>query len=98
MPWRLIVVIAIFAVFLAFITFNLENRCDINFWFNMGIKDVPVFLTIFTSFALGLFCTLPITLFYRKKHREISSKEKKPKKGGIPAGKQNSGGGLHGDI
>jgi uncharacterized integral membrane protein len=69
MPWRLIVVIAIFAVFLAFITFNLDNRCNISFGF-VKFNDVPVFLTVFISFVFGIFCTLPFLLRALTRHRE----------------------------
>jgi uncharacterized integral membrane protein len=75
MPWRLIVFIVIFGVFLAFITFNLENKCDISF----GIKkfeDVPVFLTVFSSFVLGLLCTLPFIFTAGRRRREKALKEK----------------------
>jgi uncharacterized integral membrane protein len=82
MPWRLILFIVVFAVFLAFITFNLDNRCDVNFFFNMGIKEVPVFLTVFASFILGLFCSLPLALFHTRKKKKVSpmtdKKTKKP--------------------
>ena len=76
MPWRLIIFIAIFAVFLAFITFNLENRCDISFGFT-EITEVPVFVTIFASFTLGLICALPLVLHIKK---ERTGKGMKPKK------------------
>jgi len=66
MPWRLIIVILIFAVFMTFITFNLENRCDINFGFTQ-LLQVPVFLTVFVSFALGLLCALPFAMHLKKK-------------------------------
>jgi uncharacterized integral membrane protein len=82
MPWRLVVFIVIFAVFLIFIALNLgdDYKCNINFGFKK-FQDVPVFITIFTSFALGLFCTLPIALRYRKPHREpVIIKEKKQDK------------------
>jgi uncharacterized integral membrane protein len=69
MPWRLIAVIVIFAVFLAFVTFNLDNKCDVNFGV-AKVSDVPVFLTIFISFILGLFFALPIGLTIRKKRKE----------------------------
>ena len=59
MPWRLIVFIVIFALFLVFITFNLENKCDISFGF-ASLRDVPVFITIFSSFILGFLCTIPL--------------------------------------
>jgi len=77
MPWRLIVIVIVFAVFLAFIMFNLNNSCDINFGF-IQIENVPVFLTIFISFILGMLCSLPFALFYRRKHKEVLKKHVKP--------------------
>ena len=70
-PWRLIIFIAIFAVFLVFISFNLENKCDINFGF-AALKDVPVFITIFSSFVLGLFCAIPLVVHIKKRRDERS--------------------------
>lgn len=71
MPWRLIVIIIVFALLLVFITFNLDNKCDISFGPEpFTIKDVPVFLTIFISFALGLICTLPFIAAAGKKRRD----------------------------
>jgi uncharacterized membrane protein YciS (DUF1049 family) len=64
MPGRLIVIIIVLAVFLAFITLNLDNKCDISFGFKT-IKDVPVYLTVFSFYALGLLTSLPF--FIRKK-------------------------------
>jgi len=78
MPWRLISLIIVLAVFLAFITFNMDNRCDISFGIKV-YKDIPVFLTIFTSFILGMLCALPIKLRAGKK-RDETSKDKKPPK------------------
>ena len=69
MSWRLIIVIVIFAVFLAFITFNLDNRCNVNFGFK-EFKDVPVFMTIFVSFVLGLICTFPLFLKSKKSRKD----------------------------
>jgi uncharacterized integral membrane protein len=74
MPWRLIAFVIIFAVFLAFITFNLENKCDISFGF-YKFMEVPVFVTIFFSFILGLFCALPLVL-RKKKPKETVEKPK----------------------
>ena len=72
MPWRLLIVIIIFAVFLAFISLNLDEsyKCDINFGFGIIAEKVPVFLTIFISFALGVFCTLPLVVWALKKRKE----------------------------
>jgi uncharacterized integral membrane protein len=77
MPWRLILAIVIFAVFLAFITVNLDNRCDINFGFHQ-FKEVPIFLTVFISFFMGLVCGAPLVLHLRKKKKiGMPRKEKK---------------------
>jgi uncharacterized integral membrane protein len=79
MPWRLVLFILIFAVFLVFITFNLENRCDINFGF-YKFEAVPVFLTVFVSFVLGLFCAFPLVMQLKKtrKNKLIKSIQSKP--------------------
>ena len=81
MPWRLIIFIAVFAVFLVFITFNLENRCDINFSpEQLKISQVPVFITIFASFALGLLSSVPLLFHVRKKYKDGVKNEKKIEK------------------
>jgi uncharacterized integral membrane protein len=77
MPWRLLITIVIFAVFLTFITFNLNNSCDINFGFAV-LQDIPVFLTIFLSFALGLFCAFPLLLTLKRPKKEKPVSESKP--------------------
>ena len=78
MPWRLIVFIVIFAIALTFIMFNLGNRCDINFVFK-NLENVPVFLTIFASFFLGMLCILPFTIGARRKRKDKIVKEDEPK-------------------
>jgi len=69
MPWRLIVFILIFGIFLAFVTFNLENRCDIGFGFTV-LEDIPVFLTVFISFSLGLICAFPLVMYIKRSRKE----------------------------
>ncbi|GHU61093.1 hypothetical protein FACS189445_2720 [Spirochaetia bacterium] len=66
MPWRLIGLAIVFVVFLTFIGFNLNNRCDISFVF-WEIKELPVFLPIFTSFVLGLLCSIPFAVSIGRK-------------------------------
>jgi hypothetical protein len=66
MPWRLIGFIIIFAIFLVFIAFNLQNTCNINLIFRV-FPEVPVYLTAFSSFILGMFCAIPFILSIRKK-------------------------------
>ena len=69
MPWRLIQFIILFAVFLLFIIFNLENRCDISFGFTK-VANVPVFLTVFCTFIAGLLCAFPFVLAFRPRRKE----------------------------
>ena len=83
MPWRLIIFIAIFAVFLVFISFNLENRCDISFGF-AKLSEVPVFITIFTSFVLGIFCSLPLIMHIKKRRAEKAHRCRKSKIEDVP--------------
>jgi uncharacterized integral membrane protein len=87
MPWRLIVFIIIFAIFMIFIAFNLENRCDISFGFG-SLKNVPVFITIFASFILGLICAIPLVLHFKKAKEKT---DMSPKDDGInpTEGKEN---------
>ena len=66
MPWRLIMVIVIVAILLSFIGFNLSNTCDISLGFKT-FPNVPVYLTIFGSFLLGMICSLPFIIFGSQK-------------------------------
>jgi hypothetical protein len=82
MPGRLIFFIFILAIILFFIGFNLgdEYRCDINFGFAV-LPRVPVFFTIFVSFALGLLCSLPFIIKSRiGRKRNDTIKDIKPSK------------------
>jgi hypothetical protein len=58
--------------------FNLENKCDISFGFTM-LEEVPVFITIFVSFVLGVFCAIPLVWHIKKKRMEKALKNPKPK-------------------
>jgi uncharacterized integral membrane protein len=80
MPWRLIEFIVIFIVFLFFIVFNLENKCDIGFGFSK-IPDVPVFLTALFSFLFGMLCALPFIIKARAiKKGKTGAAGKEPQK------------------
>jgi uncharacterized integral membrane protein len=80
MMGRLIGLIIIFAVLLAFIGFNLDNRCDISFGFTK-IPEVPVFFTVFGSFVLGMLASVPFLISF-------AVKKKPPKERPASAGKQ----------
>ncbi|MDR3248611.1 MAG: hypothetical protein LBT39_07480 [Treponema sp.] len=84
MPWRLIGCILLGVVFLGFIGFNLENRCDISFGF-YTFSQVPVFLTAFSAFVLGLLLALPLAITIR---RRSSRKDEGPKE--ISKGKKKT--------
>ena len=68
MSWRLIQFIIFFAIIFLFIVFNLGNKCDISFGFTV-IKDVPVFLTAFSSFFIGMLCVLPFIFAFRSRKK-----------------------------
>jgi uncharacterized integral membrane protein len=78
MPWRLIGFILLFAFFLVFIGFNLENRCDISFGF-FKLSGVPVYLTAFSAFVLGMLWAVPyvISLRFKRKPGQDAVKDKK---------------------
>jgi len=76
MPKRLIQIIIVFAIFLLFIVFNLEKKCDISFGF-VVIRDVPVFLTVFCSIVLGMISTLPFILHYHLQKKRKTEDEKR---------------------
>ncbi|MDR1128296.1 MAG: hypothetical protein LBL20_03205 [Treponema sp.] len=87
MVLKFIAFVVLCAVFLIFIGFNLENRCDISFGFTK-LSDVPVFLTAFASFVLGLLASVPIAISIRiKKNRKRNEESRAGKKAGKSRGK-----------
>jgi uncharacterized integral membrane protein len=74
MPWRLLGFILLALVFLAFIGFNLENRCDISFGF-YTFYQVPVFLTAFFTLVLGMVLALPLVISLRSKTRRAGRED-----------------------
>jgi uncharacterized integral membrane protein len=93
MPWRLFGFIFFFGVVLVFSIFNWKNTCDISLGF-ATLKEVPVYLTVFASFLIGLVCSVPYAISARIKARKAK------RDGGDPGGKDTSkkkGGGKTGD-
>ena len=78
---RLIIFIVILAIFLAFIVLNMDNRCNISFGF-LVLSDIPIFLSLLCSFALGMLITIPF-VFRPKKKEKKPILPKPPKKGEI---------------
>lgn len=71
MPWKLIFFILVLILVTLFIGFNLENACNISFGV-YTLENVPVFMSILLSFALGILVMIPFLLF-----RPRNKKQKK---------------------
>ena len=68
---RLLVFIFIFAIFLVFMVFNLGNKSNVSLGFTV-FEEIPIFLTAFLSFVLGLLFSLP---FFLGRGRKKSSQD-----------------------
>ncbi|NLJ46824.1 MAG: hypothetical protein GX430_09715 [Treponema sp.] len=83
MPFRLFFLALVMVLLVTFIGFNIENRCDISFAV-YTLTDVPVVITILSSFALGLVAALPFAL--RRRNRPALPKPPRGRKAkGKPA-------------
>lgn len=72
MPFRLFFLALVIVLLVVFIGFNIENRCNVSFVFHT-LEDVPVVVTILSSFALGLVAALPFVL--RRRNRVSAPKQ-----------------------
>jgi len=71
--WRLLAFILICVAFLVFMVFNLDNTSEISFGL-ITFDRIPIFLTAFSSFVLGMLFAVPFVLSFGKKPKK-SSKE-----------------------
>jgi uncharacterized integral membrane protein len=78
MPFRLFFLAVVMVLLVAFIGFNIENRCDVSFAF-YTLEDVPVVVTILSSFALGLVAALPFAL--RRRNRQVAPNAPRGRRG-----------------
>ena len=76
---RLICFILIFAIFLAFMSLNLKNHCNVSLGF-YDFEEIPVYVSAMVSFFLGMLCTIPILLSFKGRKHEKQGKEKPGKK------------------
>ena len=84
MPWRLIAIIIIFAILLGFIGLNLTNTCDLSLGFKT-FHGVPVYLTVFASFMLGMVSSLPFFIMGSLKRSLKKTKAPKTQETPTPA-------------
>lgn len=61
MPWRLIKLVVVLLFAIAFAAFNIDNRCGVSLIF-VNFQNVPVFVTMFVSFCIGIIFVLPFTI------------------------------------
>jgi uncharacterized integral membrane protein len=71
MPWKLLGFVVFLGILLVFIGLNLGNSCDISFGFTT-VTAVPIYLTVFSAFVLGLLCAIPLSV-------SLKFKKNKPK-------------------
>ena len=69
--WRLIAFILICALFLVFVVLNLEHTSDVSLGFRT-FNEIPVFLTAFSAFVLGMLFATPFVLSFGRKNRKSS--------------------------
>ena len=61
MPWRLIKLVLILLFAIVFAAVNIDNRCGVSLVF-VTFQNVPVFVTMFVSFCVGILFVLPFTI------------------------------------
>jgi uncharacterized integral membrane protein len=68
-PFKLIVFLVILGIVVFFIGFNLSNVSDISFGFHV-FTDVPIFISLFIAFAVGIIIMIPFTFSRGKKRKK----------------------------
>jgi hypothetical protein len=69
MPGRLIAFILILLAIVSFIGFNIENSSDIRIWFGEKgvLSDVPIFVSFFVMYLIGVISVVPFMVKWRMK-------------------------------
>lgn len=81
MPWKLVFFIIVLALVVTFVGLNVGNTSDISFGFH-SFSEVPVFISLFAAFLLGVLVTLPATLWSSKRGRKTPKVKEKRGRGG----------------
>jgi uncharacterized integral membrane protein len=79
MPWKLFFVVILLGLVVTFAGLNAQNSTDISFGFTT-LADVPIFMSLFSAFFVGVLITLPFT-FRRRSKSKKEPKEPKQKRG-----------------
>lgn len=69
MPWKLILSLIVMTLLIVFAGLNLDNKSNISFGFS-EISDVPVFISLFFAFLLGIIVTVPFIFVQKRKVRK----------------------------
>lgn len=76
MPWKLIAFLVVLALVVVFAGFNINNASDISFGF-YTIEGVPIFVSLFCAFLLGVIVTIPVAVRFRSRRKKKKPKEDK---------------------
>ncbi len=82
MPWKLLFYLVVLSVVVLFAGVNIRNVSDVSVGFHT-FEDIPIFVSLFAAFFLGVLVTLPFTYVkYLRKRAKFpkQKKEKKPRK------------------
>jgi uncharacterized integral membrane protein len=75
MPWKLIAFLIVLALVVAFVGLNVQYTSNISFGF-YTLEDVPIFISLFTAFFVGVLVTLPFTFGRRSRKSRDKPKQK----------------------
>ena len=75
MPWKLIGYLVLLGIILAFVGLNVSNTSDISLGFTK-FTDVPVFLSLFAAFFLGVLVSLPIAVQTARRKTKVTTERR----------------------
>lgn len=79
MPWKLLFYLILLGIVLAFVGLNLTNTTDISVGF-VTFEDVPVFLSLFVAFFLGVAVAIPAVMQSSSRKTRARSEKRSDRK------------------
>jgi len=72
MPVKLIGFILTLLIIISFIGFNIDNSSDIRIWFgdNGLLTDVPIFVSFFIMYLVGVLSVVPFLIGWKRKKND----------------------------